>query len=277
MNIVLSTDENYVVPTATCIQSIIEQNPDEDICFYILTNWISDDSIMKFAEMQERSGKEFVIKEVDGKEFVGLYTSDRYPLPVYYRMLAPSIIPDEKCLYLDGDIIVTGNIRCLYDTDIKGFACGVVEDSAGDDIRRHNKLNMYGLYFNSGVLLMNLDYWRENHITKQAVKMMSDNRKLFNRLPDQDCLNILLEGKVKKMSYIYNYQNAFYEGLTPAQRLLKNSKYELIERLMPSALVIHFTDTRKPWHMECLNPMANTARSIATRTPWKGFNITSKK
>lgn len=46
----------------------------------------------------------------------------------------------KRCLYLDADMIVTRNVRDLYNVNMDNAAVGVVIDQSGDDIRHFNRL-----------------------------------------------------------------------------------------------------------------------------------------
>lgn len=48
--------------------------------------------------------------------------SKRYPQEMYYRLLAPHLLPEplEKILYLDPDILVINPLRSLWETDCAG-------------------------------------------------------------------------------------------------------------------------------------------------------------
>ena len=159
--------------------------------------------------------------------------------------MLPEIVSADKVLYLDCDIIVRDSLSELFATDLTDLACGVVEDQCGDDIRLHNPIRMFSKYFNSGVLLMNLDYWRNNHVADKLVLWIEnfDGRLMC---PDQDALNVVLEGKVKFLDYKYNYQQGFYGDLM----WLRADKWPAIKEARENPVVVHYTSGEKPWHKE---------------------------
>ena len=54
---------------------------------------------------------------------------DHTTLPTMYRLLLPNLLPDcDQCVYLDGDIIVTGDISSVFDIDISTYYIGAVRD-----------------------------------------------------------------------------------------------------------------------------------------------------
>ncbi|WP_084797857.1 glycosyltransferase family 8 protein [Neobacillus mesonae] len=59
-------------------------------------------------------------------------------------------------------------------------------------------------YFNAGVLLMNLQKWRENKISSQVIQYIKEHPKLI-KLMDQDALNAVLYDKCLKLEPKWNY------------------------------------------------------------------------
>lgn len=249
MNIILCTDENYAMPCGVCITSIFENNKNEKCNIYILTNELKQSTISRFEQLSKIYGQKINIVKINTSLLNGLKVSDRFRESIYYRFIIPDIINDDKALYLDCDIIVTQNLTDLWNTDITDYACAVVEDQNGDDIRLHNRIEMYSTYFNSGMLLMNLDYWRKNKLKKHLVDYVYQNpeRCLY---PDQDALNALLENKVIFLDYKYNYQELM--TWSKEKLFLHRSKWEQAHKylnILP--VIIHYTSSIKPWNVEC--------------------------
>lgn len=98
----------------------------------------------------------------------------RFSALAYARLLAPSLFPQHsRIVYLDADTVLYADVAELYDTDLCGAAVGAVRDTAvlsslvaGYPRRQLRKLQPLGLhdpfhYFNSGVLVLDLDRMRE--------------------------------------------------------------------------------------------------------------------
>ena len=69
-----------------------------------------------------------------------------------------------KIIYLDCDLIVEQQLSKLFNYDIGRYPIAAVEDmwsGKDDNYERLGYDRKYG-YFNSGVLLINLDMWRES-------------------------------------------------------------------------------------------------------------------
>lgn len=98
----------------------------------------------------------------------------------FLRLFADQIadLPN-KIIYLDTDIMINGNLKELFDTDISNHELGVVKDRYGHVFIWHN-------YFNSGMLLMNMQKIKQNNLFEK-VKLTCLNKKMA--FPDQSALN----------------------------------------------------------------------------------------
>lgn len=221
--------------------------------------------------MGETFNRNIIVKEIDSRLFEGLNESSRFPKSIYFRFLLPEILPEAgRVLYLDCDILVRENILDFYNTDLDRYACAAIEDQRGDDITIHNRIFMFSKYFNSGVLLMNLDYWRKNNVAQQLIDYL---RQYPERcwFPDQDALNAVLEGKVKFMDYRYNMQGEMLSHRCYLQ--LSAQKWNSLDEAISKPAIIHFTDMNKPWYKECRHPFRAEYQSFAKSIDCIGFKL----
>lgn len=271
MNISLCTDENFVIPALVCLTSIFENNKDEDVRAYILTDGISELSREKFSQLSQCYHQEIQVLDIDKRYFDGLTVNERFPVSMYYRFLLPDMLPNEhKILYLDCDIIVRHSLRTFYDTNLNDMALAAVVGESCDDIVFENLLQITSKYFNSGVLLMNLDYWRQHDTTKALIRWVADNPDKCS-LPDQNALNKVLEGKVVYVDYTYNFQEWWFRK--SLVHYMHFSKWEKIRKVSKDPVVVHFCEAEKPWFMECKNPFQSEFLKYANLHPFIGFRL----
>lgn len=273
MNIVLCADENYAMPCGICITSVLENNKESQCRIYILTDGFSDKTILSFKELQLKYGQEFIINKIDSTVFEGLKVSDRFRRSIYFRFLIPDIVDGDKALYLDSDIIVNGDLKSLWDTDLSSWACAVVEDQCSDDIRLHNRIEMYSTYFNSGVLLMNLKYWRDNGIKEKLVDYIFNNPEKC-LYPDQDALNVILEGKIFFLDYKYNFQSLMW--VNKDELLLHKDKWNNIQMAFENPIIIHYTAGLKPWFLEYDGMFKDYFLRYKILSPWITYKLLRK-
>lgn len=275
MNILLSTDNNYVMPTGVLMTSIGENNG-SDVNYYILTDTeFSDESRVALTRVSEKYGntiKFYTITPELTKElpFGRSDQPDHVSIATYYRLFITEILPVDvhRILYLDGDMIVRHNLSELWNIDLSGYAVGVVHDCDEDSQTKGNRLPypMETGYFNAGMLLINLDYWRDNCCFEVFLDFIEKHQDkiIFH---DQDVLNATLWDKRKWVSVTYNFQSSFIylpeytADYTNIQSDIDNSKYD------PS--IIHYVSSSKPWNIACFFGYRGTWRYYWGKTEWK--------
>lgn len=195
-------------------------------------------------------------------------------IATYYRLFITEFLPADvdRIIYLDGDIIVRKSLRDMWETDMEGYAVGVVNDMHELKHIQSKRLpyNMTEGYFNAGVLLINVKYWREH----QCLTLFYDIIKLHQKLlilHDQDVLNIAFHDKKKWLPVTYNMQNGF---LYKNQTLWNVPEIEADLNIMKhDPAIVHFTAWDKPWKLECFHPYCKDWRKHFFCTEWKNDKL----
>lgn len=248
MTLSLCCDDKFVMPTLVCLISVFENNKNVYFDVYIITAGLSNENNKRFQMLSELYSQNIMIKVVDNDLFSSFNIRGRYPFATYYRFLIADLIPDNKVLYLDGDIVVMSSLEDLWNTNLDGFACAAVEDSICHDLRMINRLKLSSTYFNAGVLLINLEYWRENEIGKMLFDFTENNKSICYYL-DQDAMNVVLSNKICYLPLTFNFQHNWCvgENKTP----LHFSKWSEFSACKDNPVIIHYNITEKPWFREC--------------------------
>jgi lipopolysaccharide biosynthesis glycosyltransferase len=189
----------------------------------------------------------------------------------YYRLFLSDILPStiEKVLYLDGDIIVRHSVLPLWNSDLTNLAVGVVMDTRDGDIVRYNRLR-YSYkkgYFNSGVLLINLKYWRDNNTVNEFVEYLNNYPERII-CEDQDVMNVVLQDKKLTLPVKYNFQTGFLEKIPRWDYW----KYESEVKMgIEDPVILHFSYRPKPWYIDfpISHPYRNTFLKYQSQTKWK--------
>ena len=178
------------------------------------------------------------------------------------------LIEDSKVIYLDGDIIVRHDLSDLWNTPIDGYASGVVEDQRGDDVFIHNLNKVATPYFNAGVQLINLDYWRQNNIGQKMAEYMKEHP---DNCPyaDQDPANKILSGKVKYLDFKYNFMEDWFYPTSQWQ--IHFSKWDRILADREDPYIVHYCRGLKPWFKECVHPLKSEFIHYATMYDFIGY------
>ena len=254
-HIILAADDNYAIPCFVTIASILSNNNPNDYAIHILTEGFNEPNMDTFQQLKTQfKGSTIETTRIDSSILKDAIVSERFPISAVFRFLVPQIFSFDKALYLDCDIIVTADISALWNIDMTNTACCMVEDQACEDITLHNRIQVFTPYYNSGVLLMNLDYWRENSIDKLLLEYMRDypERCLY---PDQDAINAKLAENIKPLDYCYNVQERWYE---PKKFwLMHYNKWETIDKAKANPKILHYTGRNKPWTPACMHPLSD--------------------
>lgn len=274
IEICICPDNNYAMPAGVCVTSIFENNRGEDIRVHIITEGISKENEAKFLSTAERYAQRVEIHTIDASAFDSFPVVQHFSKAMYLRYLVPQILPEsvDKALYLDCDIICVDNIRELWQTNLGDTYCGVVPDGYGDNIHCRNRmarkqqyLQHDDIYFNSGVMLMNLKQWRDKNLARRLTEFIAQNKDICDVCPDQDPLNILFVGHITILDFRYNMQEACL--LKRNIREVRLSMYPQMDEALQHPCLIHFT-TFKPWNVRCHNPYKAHFRHYRKISQW---------
>lgn len=278
INILCCTDDKYAPYYGVMLTSLFDNNKGESFDIYIMTAGLGDDTLKDYQSLtnQYHAGLHIVIVNEEVLKNCPIRIGDHITIATYYRLLAPMLLPNiEKILYLDGDIIINGNIRPLWETNIDNYAIAAVIDTVYNDKEQHIRLYLPqdAAYFNAGVLLINLCYWRQHDIIEQCLKCIEVNRDqlLYH---DQDTLNIVLLNKVKYLPLKYNMQHGFvYTFLF--NKMDEEYKKEILNNLY-NPIIIHYSSHRKPWFKRSPLPYAPFFLYYRKHSLWKSLPLTGK-
>ncbi len=236
-NICYSLDNKYTEQTAVSIASILKNaDIDDNVNFYILDGGLTKEDKNKLELL--RNVKNFNIEyiKVNNNDFKNcplLQENNKeyhVTIPTYYRFkLATYLNKLDKVLYLDCDIIVRTSLKELYNIDISKYAAAMVPDA--ESKKEALRLNIKK-YFNAGLMLINLDFWRKNNIENLLFDYALNNKDKI-LWQDQDIFNVVLSGKIKELDNTWNFQYFQYEKVD-------NTKLSQIN-------IIHLAGRFKPW------------------------------
>ena len=239
----------YLQHCAVAIASIlIHFKKDRRICFHIIHSDLLPEDHERLLEMRNirtfelefiSVNRDDYLKWADGQDMRWLSVG------AYYRFAIPEKAPQSisRVLYLDSDIVVDGDLSELWKIDLSGCYGGVVEEFGNKD-----KPKVLGLqnnrYFNSGVIMMNLDEIRRSPFLAEAYVYWQKNRQHVT-CQDQDVLNGIWSGKVKYMDPRFN---AVRYNFIKRKKLKTWGFPKII-----NPVIIHYTGIDKPWKVFCEN------------------------
>ncbi len=239
INIALCMNSKYVFPSLVCMISVLKNNPNP-IVFFILYSDLSEKEISLMSDAIKKYNPSSILRpvKIDGDVFKKGPINGRAK-EAYYRLLIPWFLPDDvsRCLYLDSDIIVNKSLLPYYNLSFNGKALVASED-IGEIIffhkKQHSSLDIPSefRYFNSGVLLFDLDFIRKNIDLKDIFSYIEKKHQHLKFL-DQDVLNGIFYDKVRLISGSkYNYPEVLINPIVSNDGIR-------------DAVFIHFF--QKPW------------------------------
>lgn len=283
INILCNINESFAAPLTVMLHSALIHTPDTFFEVFLLHPGLSEKTQLTI----EKSFTERPIKinflQIEIKINAGT-------MPEFWigkeiinaRLSAAEVVPRsiDKILYLDADTLVLDDLNKIWTESLGDNLLGAVADQGINNRFREvsakdGKIgqNFKGLYFNSGVLLINLKLWREKDFGRKLRDFYSDFSSNFN-YPDQDCLNGCVEGRWMRLSDRWNVLTpTFYsEGKTTLK--LSKSDYET---LLSSPGIVHFTSDAKPWVADNDHPFKKLFLFYLSQTAWKDWEGIHKK
>ncbi|MEI0581570.1 DUF4422 domain-containing protein [Brachyspira pilosicoli] len=281
INIVYSSDNNYAQHCCCSIASIL-LNSDENshFNFIILDGGISKKNKNRILALKNIKNCDISFYDMKSINFSDDFKLNREHISIstYYRLIMFNILDKsmEKVIYIDCDTIVETNIKKLWDIDIENYSALVVDDECGMTQCKRMGLPFKNRYFNAGVIVFNVAKLREKNIYNRSIKIYKENFDIMY-FQDQDILNFLLNGDCKYISLNWNTNTRIYLGNNlkgfnvPYSEKLYSEDDE--ENAKYNPYIIHYTDSIKPWNINCKHPLKNEYFEYLKFTKFSSFII----
>lgn len=274
MNVLISTNTNFMEPASIMIYSLCRSHRDIEVDIYLAYHDLREQDLERMQKIISYFGQKKLHPIDVGGEFASkVSVKGRFSYEIYYRILALNMLPQnmERILYLDADMLIKKDLTEVYRT-FMGDTCPFV---VCDDIEGHARgsyestLERVALprdckYFNTGFMLMNLKYLRKRNSVAYILDAFcrEQNRYPF---PDQDVLNHMYYDKVQFAPWsLYNLPPEWWKIDTEALSKGKirfasypdmhntsiNQKERFVDvtqYIRDNACIIHYLGILKPW------------------------------
>lgn len=272
MNFVLASDNGYIDHCATTMTSILVNNKGANV--FVLTEWLSEENVQRLKKIAKSFNGNVEVVQVDSAKL------QDFPMPkdkdlahisiaTYYRLFVATLLPStvDKVIYLDCDTVVRRPLDEMWNIDMEDYALGAVYQMCDWNVAAAERLHFdpkYG-YFNAGVLIMNLKYWREKNI---QTLLMSTLREIKNDLKfhDQDVLNAALHAMTKRIPCSYNMLTSYFsykvlkskDATSDGKVLNDHADYKsILKAEIRNPHIVHYVSRPKPWEKMCFHPYRN--------------------
>ncbi|VJE05669.1 glycosyl transferase, family 8 [Streptococcus pneumoniae] len=206
-SIVLAADNAYLIPLETTIKSVLYHNRDVD--FYILNSDIAPEWFKLLGRKMEVVNSTIRSVHIDKELFESYKTGPHINYASYFRFFATEVVESDRVLYLDSDIIVTGELATLFEIDLKGYSIGAVDDVYAYEGRKSG--------FNSGMLLMDV-------VNKRIEWLLDDATVYLDINHGAEVLDVLSKARDRGVK-IFTFDNtrkssedSLYDGIFSVER-----------------------------------------------------------
>lgn len=246
--------------------------------YIVSENELSEDSQKKLSDVCKVTNMTIHFKTLNQKnvwktknvEFKRSYWS----MALYLRLFLANTLPErvEKTIYLDGDTIVRRSLEPLWNIDISDYAIAGVRDanqfSKNVVGTSEYDIHKYG-YINSGVMLMNLRYIRENNIVNRFTDYIVE-KDFVLPLHDQQVINNILFDKKLLLPTKFNAQ---YDNYIKPKFRITSIEENNISEMLRDPVIVHYTWHIKPWLKYCRHPLAKEFTRIKEKTIYKNEKL----
>lgn len=258
MNLVfiIDNDENSAAYLAATLASVLE-NTNRIWNISIIHESFSENNRRKINELMRKYPSKIEYIQVDRKELekAMIHKGSNLESKNFLKLYIPEILKTaDRAIYLEYDTIVLKPLENLYNMDLDGKSIGVIPE--GREIQKEKidslKLDKKRVYFNSDIIVMDLERLRENRKFKKVLEFCEfPNIKLENF--EQDAMNIVFEGDFTINDVSWNYT-------------LENSEEN--EMSLDEIGIIHFNEKIKPWDCRSTSKYRKFYWKYLRKTPW---------
>lgn len=292
--VLCAADGRYVMPLAVTLLSAAQHlTPGWSLEVWLVDGGIPEDALAMLKETLAGWPVELHLVSPAGVELDDLAISHHISRTAYLRLLADRWLPAElsRVIYLDSDLVVQSCLSELWQKDLgdncllaaPDIACPWVDAKRGAaNFRRcspwlaafrpvpnYSEHGFKGTepYFNSGVMVLNLDAWREQQLGHQLLECLRVHREHV-WCWDQYALNCVLVDRWGRLPARWNVGAHTWEYPSPRHAPIDETEFEsMLER----PAILHFTTEFKPWNFGSRHPRREVFYNFLDQTAWKGW------
>jgi len=247
LHVTCSTDDNYVQHCMAMLCSLFENNKGHEVHVHLLHHGLSNNSQKIIDILAFHYNNKVFFYDIAPSTLEGVALNPNHTwlsMTTYYRFLIASVISLDvkKILYLDCDIIILQDISQLFKLKIQDYGVAAVKDGTPFDLKHRNVmgLELNDRTFCAGVMMINLQYWRENNCEKQLFDYAREQKDNL-RMEDQDVLNYVFRKKWFQLPYKWGKCPLSVAQLDNAQKWFDIKEY------VEKPCIYHYAAHVKPW------------------------------
>jgi lipopolysaccharide biosynthesis glycosyltransferase len=300
-----ASDDRYAMPLAAALASAVANLDPADprpLQLVLLDGGMAPATWDALAATLERLALPTLRVMADRQAVAHLNVSHHISHTAYFRLLSSRWLPAwiSRVIYLDCDVIVLGDLRELWRASwqdvqngsgapnevwaVPDVACPYVDPrvacpefaafspyfAALHPVRNYRELGLdpQGMYFNSGVMVLDLAAWRRADRSQQLMDCLRRHAADV-WCWDQYALNVVFAGRWGALPLAWNFgAHAYDYAAVPrlaSRAPLLPDQYEAMWR---APQLIHFTTEIKPWHYYSFHPKTELFYHYLGQTAW---------
>ncbi len=202
--------------------------------------------------------------------FGGVPLWGRMPVTTYYKLSLADMLPPtvRRAIWLDCDLVVVSDLGRLWDTNCDDHHVMAVQDSivpyvsSAFGVASYAQLGIPATakYFNAGVMVVNVDKWRQNRVGLRALEYIREFRESVY-FWDQEGLNVVLSGQWGELDPRWNHNVSI-----PNRARRTHTRQGKVE-----PWIVHYAGNLKPWLYESRAPHRRLYFHYLDMTAWRGW------
>ena len=276
LHVALASDQNYAEYVAVVIVSLFDNNKWQDFTtVHLLSNGIDEATIDKLKQHIPANAGELKVYDIRTlKEDLGVNVPPTFAITTYARLFLPHLLDKEidRVLYVDCDVVISGSVQEFFNVSFEGqWIAGVRDTLISTVFKVAVGMAETDEYFNAGVLMMNLDAWRENNVTQRCLDfLLEHNGRVVHH--DQGIINGVCNHKKVVMHPKFNASTCYFSHPYSLLKKQNNPFYsqQEVEEATSNPAIIHFTEGfyNRPWIVNSLHPLRDLFRRYHSMTQW---------
>lgn len=279
MNILYASNDGYARHLGVSLYSLLEHNKQaKELHVFLLSVGMSRENQTRLGGIAGEFGRTVTVIEMGdlNERFHGPIDTRGFDISALTRLFAAEVLQKcvSKAIYLDCDTVVLGDLTPLWETKLGGALVGMVQEpTVYREMKAAIDLSEDEPYFNSGVLLMDLEGWRREGTQQLLIQYYVNKGGNFFAC-DQDTINGALKGRILSLSPKYNfftnYRYFHYKTLVGMNRAYETVGKAEFEASRHHPVILHYMGDERPWIAGNRNHYRKYYDTYLLRTPWRG-------
>lgn len=259
--IVFASSDYYVPYLYITIKSLLKFKSNDDYYDIVILNTNIIDKNKLLLKQLEKKYTNLKIRFYNVSKLIENYRfipNNHISIEGFYRLFIPQIFKSyNKLIYLDCDLIIRTNIKCLLDECTSAHVIYATKDAdyisqyySNNIVKKYTKktlkLERVNNYFQAGVFVFNLKLFNEKYSINDLLDFASKKEYMYM---DQDILNSYLKNDIYYINMSWNVMtDCAGMRLNNIKTFAPYNIYEEYLNARKNPKIIHYAGFAKPWN-----------------------------